>query len=42
MIFSDTLLFAERGVDLVVVGRGVQILNGKIVSDLFLAYILVD
>ena len=34
MIFSDTLLFAERGVVLVVVGQGVQRLDGKIVSDL--------
>ena len=34
MIFSDTLLFAERAVVLVVVGPGVQSLDGKIVSDL--------
>ena len=37
MIYSDTLLSAERGVVLVVVGRGVQSLDGKLVSD-FLAY----
>ena len=38
MIFSDALLFAEHGVVLVVVGRGVQSLDGKVVSELFLAF----
>ena len=37
MIFSDALLCAERGVVLVVVGRGVQSLDGKVVSEFFFA-----